>query len=274
MQKAKQNDKPAVVIASFGSTRRGKVVLRSFRQEVAERFGEYDIFWAATSAVIRRKTGEPGVAEILLEVKSSGFKTAAILPLQIFPGVEYRKICEVASSSGELKVKVGETLMHRWRFIKEVLAVVSKDFISPEQGDNLLALHGTPMAADPANAAYLGLNDLVLAGYENVFTASLEGVPDHDAVLGKLTANIKDKNTRHIRILPLLLTAGMHVEKDLLGSENSWKRRLEDGGYSVDCPVVQYDGGEYFKSLIAYAEIREFFLQRLESCLHSFDLLG
>lgn len=269
-QKTRQKHKPAVVIASFGSTRRGKVVLDGFRHEVAERFGDYDIFWAATSAVIRRKTGEAGLAEILTEVKSSGFKQVAVLPLQIFPGVEYRKICETASRTSDLEVQVGETLMHRWRFVKEVLAVVSKDFLSPEQGLNLLALHGTPMAADPANSAYLGLNELVKDGYENVFAASLEGVPDFDAVLRRLSAMAKDKNREHIRILPLLLVAGMHAEKDLMGGENSWKERLEKIGYTVDCPVIGYDGDKYFKSLIAYPEIRGYFLQRLQSCLRDF----
>jgi sirohydrochlorin cobaltochelatase len=55
--------------------------------------------------------------------------------------------------------------------------VLEEDFLAPETGTNLLALHGTPLAADPVNIVYLGLERLVADLYPNVLAASIEGVP-------------------------------------------------------------------------------------------------
>ncbi len=260
-------DRPAIIIAAFGSSKRGRAVFSRFHHKVAQRYAEHDVYWAYTSKIIRQKTGDPGLRETLVHLQNTGYASAVVLPLQVFPGVEYRGICTIAADFPNVAVVVGETLMHRWKFVRDVLSVVERDFLSPGEGLNLLALHGTPTTADPVNSSYLGLEKLVTEKYENVLAAALEGVPDHEAVLARIAREIKVKGYRKVRILPMLLIAGMHVEQDLMGSEASWKSRLEQLGLIVECQDVEYSGQRYFKSLASYPEIEEFYLQRLEAAL-------
>jgi sirohydrochlorin cobaltochelatase len=260
-------DKPAIVIAAFGSTRRGKAALDLFDKKVRERYSEHEIFWAYTSEFIRKKSGLPSLHQTLASIESAGYRKAVVVPLHIFPGVEYQEVSEIIEYFPGLRILLSETLMHRWIFVKEVLAVVEKDFLPSADGLNLLALHGTPLAADPANTAYLGLEKLVSDKYGNVLAASLEGVPDHEAVLARIARqNLSDRYKR-IRIIPLMYLAGLHVEDDLMGEADSWLRLLEDMGFKVDCQVITHDKQQFFKSLAFYPEIVDFFLSRLERSL-------
>ncbi len=260
-------DKPALILAAFGSSRRGKAIFDLFHEKVAERYRNHSIYWGYTSRIICRKTGKPSLHQTLVEVKSAGFRQAIILPLQIFPGAEYQKISAAAVNFPDLEVVVGETLMHRWKFVNEVLSVVEKDFAGSDQALNLLALHGSPLAGDPANGVCLGLEKLVTDRYDHVMVASLEGVPDHEAVFRKMKRSMLVEKYQRIRILPLLFIAGLHVEDDLMGEGPSWKHSLENMGFDVECPVVEFGGERFYKSLACYPEVLEFFLQRLERCL-------
>lgn len=260
-------DKPAIVIAAFGSTRRGKAALDLFDKTVKERYGNHEVFWAYTSEFIRKKSGLPSLHQTLASIEAAGYRKAVVVPLHIFPGVEYQEVSEITECFPGLRILLSETLMHRWNFVKEVLAVVEKDFLPTTDGLNLLALHGTPLAADPANTAYLGLEKLVSDKYENVMAASLEGVPDHEAVLARMARHGLADSYRRIRILPLMYLAGLHVEDDLMADGGSWRSSLENMGFKVDCLKTSHEGEQFFKSLAFYPEIVGFFLNRLERSL-------
>ena len=259
-----RREQPAIVIAAFGSTKRGKAVFSRFHHKVINRFGDHDVYWAYTSKKIRRKTGDTGLHETLVRLQQSGYKSCVILPLQVFPGTEYQRIRDTAVNFQGLNIAIGETLLHRWNFVGDVLTVMEKDFLLPGEGVNLLALHGTPKTADPVNDVYLGLEKLVKEKYENVQAAALEGVPDHKTVIARIGRELSAEGHRRVRILPMLLVAGMHVENDLMGSGDSWKNRLERYGFTVECPRVEYSGESYFQSLFSYPEVEGFYLQRLE----------
>lgn len=266
-------EKPAIIIAAFGSSRGGRKAFGTLQRLALKRFNGHRLYWGYTSEIIRRKTGDPSLTAILEEAAKAGHRQAVVLPLQIFPGSEYQRICDIAGRFSSLQAVVGETLLHRWSFVKEVVDTVSRDFIAEGKGINLLALHGTRMAADPANIVYLGLAQLVRALYGNVWAASLEGIPDHRAVMAEIAASYGAGVRRRIRIIPMMYIAGLHVEDDLMGEEDSWKRRLEDQGWSVECPSLEAGDGGCYKSLAAYPDIQEFFLQRIDSALRGLPRL-
>ncbi len=264
MRTPELKDKPAIVIAAFGSTRRGKVALDLFDKRVRQQYADHEIFWAYTSEFIRKKYGLLGLHQTLASIESAGYRTAVVLPLHIFPGVEYQNVAEIVEYFPGLRILLSETLMHRWDFVKEVLAVVEQDFLPSGEGFNLLALHGTPLTADPANTAYLGLDRFVTDRYDNVITATLEGVPDHEAVFARIARqNMADKFKR-VRIIPLLYIAGLHVEEDIMGDNGSWRHNLVKMGLKVDCPTIDHQGQQYYRSLAFSPQIISFFLNRLQ----------
>jgi len=161
----------AIVIAAFGSTGRGKIALEIFEERVKEVFPDKEILWAFTSQIIRARTGHPGLKEALAKLEALGYRKVVVQPLHVFPGTEYDELLETCSYFPGIRVLVGETLFHRWEYVRETLSVVEHDFISQEEGLNLLAAHGTPLAAASGNIVYLGM-ERMLSAYPNAVLAT------------------------------------------------------------------------------------------------------
>ncbi len=267
MRVPKLRTNPAIVIAAFGSTSRAKFALDIFQEKLKQVYPEADIYWAYTSEIIRKRLGLPGLQQTLAQVEADGYRKAVVQPLHVFPGTEYQQIAETCSYFPGLRVFLGETLLHRWDFVKEILEAVEPEFLSPDEGCNLLALHGTPLAADPVNVVYLGLERLVGDLYPNVMAATVEGVPDHEAVLARIKREKLADRYNKIKIIPMMYLAGLHVEDDLMGAEDSWKCTLEEMGFTVECPTISIEGESQFKGLAYYPQVTRGFLARLQRTL-------
>ena len=267
MRLPKLKSEPAVVIAAFGSTNRAKAALDLFQEKLCQAYPDTEIYWAYTSEIIRKKLNLPSLQQTLARVEADGYRKAVVQPLHIFPGTEYGQLAETCNFFPGLRVFLGETLLHRWDFVKETLGAIEPGFLAPDQGLNLLAIHGTPLAADPVNIVYLGFERLVSDLYANVLTASVEGVPDHEAVFAKIKREDLAAQYRRIRIIPMMYFAGLHAEEDLMGDEDSWRIALEAMGFEVECPTTLVDGREYFKGLAYYPAVNEGFLNRLDRAL-------
>ncbi|PIE65134.1 MAG: cobalamin biosynthesis protein CbiK [Desulfobacterales bacterium] len=257
---------PAIIIAAFGSSRRGKAAYALLEQKLQETFPDREIFWSFSSDIIRKKSGSQSLHQVLAAAEAAGYKKAVVQPLHVFPGTEYQQIRETCEYFPGMRVITGETLMHRWDFIEEMLTAVSSEFIAAEAGFNILVLHGTPLAADPVNAVYLGLEKMVTDLYDNVFCVSVEGVPSYQGLIRGLKATGNNKNKR-VHLIPLMYLAGLHVEDDLMGDEESWKKALEEIGFTVTCAVTEYEGERYFKGLAFYPEAITALVERLQRSL-------
>lgn len=258
---------PAIVIAAFGSTNRARGALDLFRVQLAERYPEKTIYWAYTSEIIRKKLNLPSLQQTLAEVEAEGHRKAVVQPLHVFPGTEYQQLAETCSFFPGMRVFLSETLLHRWDFVKEILEAVEPEFLPTEEGCNLLALHGTPLAADPVNIVYLGLERLLADLYPNVLAATVEGVPDHQALFARMKRQNLASKYKRIKIIPMMYFAGLHAEEDLMGEKDSWRCILEEQGFKVECPTVAPEGQKSYKGLAYYPEVNEGFMSRLERTL-------
>lgn len=257
-------ERPAIVMIAFGSSTRGKAALSLVEKKLAEKFPGHDIFWGYSSEIIRKKNGLNSPHQALAQAEAAGYRKAVVQPLHVFSGTEYQQIAETCEYFPGLRVFLSETLLHRWDFISETLEVVSKEFLGPDEGMNLLALHGTPLAADPVNIVYMGLDQLVRDLYPNVITASVEGIPDYKAVLERVKRDKYHEAYTKLKIIPMMYIAGLHVEDDLMGEEESWRRDFERLGLEVECPMVNHEDVRYFKGLAFYPEIVEMYMDRLK----------
>ena len=260
-------EKPAVVIAAFGSDNRAKIALSLFEEKLGEHFPDTMIYWAYTSEIIRKKLGLPSLQKVLANVEADGYRKAVVQPLHVFPGTEYKQLEEICAFYPGMRVFIGETLLHRWGFIKSIIQVIQSEFLSPEEGLNLLAIHGTPLAADPVNIIYIGLGRLMSDMYPNVLTASVEGIPDHEALFARMERENLSSRYKRIRIIPMMYFAGLHAEEDLMSDNDSWRSALEGQGFVVECPTVEIDGKKLFKGLAHYPEVNEGFINRLKRAM-------
>ncbi|RUM47111.1 MAG: cobalamin biosynthesis protein CbiK [Desulfocapsa sp.] len=268
----KLKEKPAIIIAAFGTSSRAKAPLALFQAAVEKKLPEHKVFWAYTSEILCRKLTLPTIKETLAEVEATGYRKAVVQPLHVFPGTEYQQLAETCEYFPGLRVFLSETLFHRWNFIRASLAILEKDFLPTDQGLNILALHGTPLTADPANIVYLGLEKLVTDLYPNVLTASIEGVPDHRAVFARIEREKLAEKYKTARIIPVMYFAGMHAETDLMGAENSWLSKLEKMGFTVNCPTVEVEKKHFYKGLAHRPELITFFTDRLQRSLQLAEL--
>ncbi|MDZ7664134.1 MAG: sirohydrochlorin cobaltochelatase [Desulfotignum sp.] len=127
-------EKPAIVVAAFGSTTSARAALDIFKDHLARQFSEYEIFWAYTSEIIGRKTGLPSLHQTLAQVEAAGFRKAVVQPLHVFPGTEYRQMEETCAYFPGLRVFMGETLCHRLGIYPANPDRAGKDFLTPDQG--------------------------------------------------------------------------------------------------------------------------------------------
>lgn len=263
----KLKDHPAIIIATFGSSTKGQAAMDAVEAQLAENFSDHQIYWAYTSEIIRRKKGLPSLLETLAKVESDGYRKAVVQPLHVFPGTEYQQVRESSLYFPGLRVIVGETLCHRWNFIEAVLKELSGDFLTGENQINLLALHGTPLAADPVNTIYMGINHLVSGMYDNVYAATVEGVPNIQSVANQIRKDHARTPFTRIRLIPMMFLAGMHVQGDLMGDKDSWRSIFEEMGMEVDCPTITCGAQKYFKGLAYRKTCIQFFCQRLKRTL-------
>ena len=270
-RRSKLKELPAIVLTAFGTVQRGKAVYRLLDDLVRNEFKDHDVSWAYTSEIIREKTGHPGILQTLASLEQRGFTRVIVQPLLIFPGTEYDLLKDSCESFPGLRALVGETLLHRWHFVEDILDIISEDFISPQEGINLLVAHGTPLCGDSANIVYLGLDHLLCRRFSNVFFCSVEGIPDKEGIFRKieqtLSSSHRGKNRGRARIIPFMYVAGLHVEQDLLGGDDSYKNRLEEIGFTVECSAVDYQGEQFYKGLGFYQGFRESFVDRLRRSL-------
>ncbi len=269
VRQPKLHKKSAIVILSFGTTTRGAAALELFEEKVAGEYPEHHIFWAYTSAIIRKKTGKPSLHEALAQAEAENFRKVIVQPLHVFPGTEYQQIEETCQFFPGMRVLLGETLMHRWRYIEETMKIVEQEFLPAKEGLNLLVLHGTPLAADPVNIVYLGLDRFLTDHYENVRIATIEGILGFPGIKKALQRQQGAKRWPRIRLIPLLFLAGIHAEEDLMGEEESWTSDLREIGFTnIECLTITQNGEKYFKGLGYYPEIVELYLQRLKRIMH------
>ncbi len=260
-------EKPAIIIATFGSSSKGQAAMDAVEAQIAENFFGYQIYWAYTSEILCRKKGLPSLLETLAKVESDGYRKAVVQPLHVFPGTEYQQVKESSLYFPGLRVVLGETLCHRWNFIEAVLEEVSTDFLTGENQINLLALHGTPLAADPVNTIYMGISHLVSGMFDNVYAATVEGIPNIKSVVKQIKKDHARTPCTQIRLIPMMFLAGIHVEDDLMGEKESWRITFEEMGMEVDCPTITIGEQKFFKGLALRKPCIQFFCNRLNRAL-------
>ncbi len=263
----KPGRKTAIVIASFGSATRAGSALDIFDKQVALDFPGHERFHACTSEIIREKTGHPNLLQVLEQVKAAGYQTAVVQPLYIFPGTEYQRMETTCKHFKGLRIFMGQTLLHHRSFIKQALKVLEPDFLPQDRGINLLALHGTPLAANPVNILYQGVEEIVTNLYSNVLAAAIEGLPDPEAMFARIKKHYPADRFRQARIIPIMYFAGKHARDDLMGPQKSWRRTLENMGFKVECPTVQTGESQCFKGLAHHPQLIHFLSGRLAQAM-------
>ncbi|MBI4795212.1 MAG: sirohydrochlorin cobaltochelatase [Deltaproteobacteria bacterium] len=183
--------KPAIVLAAFGTSTTAFDTYQHFEQQVKKRFPDHEIRWAFTSHKVRHKVArEKGkklndLGTTLRELKAAGYTRVAIQSLHIVPGEEWdKKIVQVSREISGLKVALGKPLLSSKKDQEAVLKVVAQTF--PKDLKNtvvVLMAHGSPVPE--GEKAYLAFDRLLRTHYQNVFLGTVEGKPTKEEHLAQ-----------------------------------------------------------------------------------------
>ena len=258
------SQKKAILLVSFGTSyleSKAKTIDRIFT-DVTEHFPDHDIYEAWTSKMIlnilrkRDNLSSPSVEEAMETIVADGVQKLTVQPTHLINGLEndimIHTILERAMDF--IEVTFCDPLLTTTEDHRKVLNCLMAEYQSLSHEEALVLMgHGT---AHHANSVYAALDYMLKdLDYPNIFLGTVEAYPSFQTLLRQ----IQKTSVKRIHLLPFMLTAGDHANKDMAGNQkDSWKSQFEAAGYPVICHI---------KGLGEYEGIRNIYLEHLQKGL-------
>lgn len=215
------NKKRAIILSVFGSVIEQKKYL-DFKELVAKRFDDADIFLAISSRMVLKDLLAQGFeyktpAQMLADVDMLGYKNIIVASINLFPTCEHellKKTVEGFQNFSFANIRCTHAILTKTKettlFLKELDATISK-----KSRANLYVIHGTPKLelGGLASVAY-SANYLEERRALN-YTCSLEGAFPFFAIKEELIAKMKRDGVKKVQVVPLLLVSGNHYINDM-----------------------------------------------------------
>lgn len=234
-----------ILVVSFG-TRYEKTrqkTIGAIEDSIRREWKDYQVYRAFTSAIIKKKLKEEGiyvcdVAEALEQIVADGcIEELIIQPTYMIHGIEYNRMCEeVERYRGQIKrICFGQPLLSGQEDYRELANIIGRTYEVEEDETLILMGHGSEHFANISYPAFgLELKEL---GYNHILVATVEGYPTFAEIKEELcraqNSKQNDKQRKKVCLVPMMIVAGKHANRDMLGGEDSWKNQLEREGFSV-----------------------------------------
>ena len=243
-----------IVMTAFGTTTKAHKTYQFIDKMIRERFPASEIRWAYTSRQVKAKVNQNSALhlknprEVLDDLKAEGHDRAVVQSLHVICGHEYYRLmddirqCDIDSVMGKPLLTSAED------YQAVVKALDLRDLISSDQAVILVG-HGTN---HPCWTAYPTLEGMFRAKYgSNLHVGVVSWFPPKE----KTIKAVIESGVKRVRLIPLMLVAGVHFQEDLAGENDSWKSDLEQNGLSV---VAEEEGLGFNKDII------EIYIKHLE----------
>lgn len=224
--------KPPIVLAAFGTSTRAMETYRVIDAAVRIAFPGHSVTWAYTSRIVRghlRKHGHAdmkGPRRILEELGHKGHEWAVVQSLHLICGHEFYRLVDDVKHS-PVRTSMGLPLLTAVGDYHDVAAAILANHPNVSGTASVLVGHGTD---HPAWSAYPALAQIIReAGGPHVFMATIEGESSRERTI----AEVVHSGARHVHLIPLMLVAGVHMQEDIAGDEDSWKQAFLEAGFSV-----------------------------------------
>lgn len=230
-------DKSAILVVSFGTTE--EEALEKTIGAVERAAAELQIGTvrrAFTSAMVLRKLRQRGIAvdspaEALEKLWTEGYRQVTVLPTFLAPGGEYRRLLDTVLPLQPrfARLAILPPLMGKGETISR-LAAILQDYYRPAGREAVLFMgHGTD---GEGNSCYRDLEKAFCQ--PGLYVALLKGKPDFDDALER----IRTAGHTGVRLVPLMLTAGVHAAEQMAGSgPDSWASCCSSAGLEVRCEM-------------------------------------
>jgi len=229
-----------IVLTAFGTTARAFSTYEKMESVFKKEFPEHNIIWAYSSRMVKyalKKNKnldlkDPG--EVLAELQQQGHQWAVLQSLHLIGGHELHRLA-AERNHVDMRLSLGLPLLSSPRDYQEVARALAPVVQENEDEAIVVVGHGTD---HPSWTAYFALESIMRKAYgTRVFTGVVEGFPE----MGETLDRILKRGFKKVRIIPLLLVAGVHFIEDLTQEEDSWQKTFEAHGIEVS--VVSHGVG-------------------------------
>ena len=242
--------KKGILLVAFGtSVPEARIAFKNIDQKVKAAFPGWEVRWAYTSKIIRKKLAKEGQmldapAVALAKMQDDGFTHIAVQSLHTIPGEEYSDLSRTVAAFAHLpegieKIMLGRPLLYGYEDMVKAVDAMTADFPKERKKGEAMVLmgHGTPHAA---NVYYPGMQYYFWAKDPLVFVGTVEGSPSVEDVL----AALKKQGVKKVWLMPFMAVAGDHARNDMAGpEEDSWKSILTKAGF--ECAAVLKGTAEF-----------------------------
>ncbi len=225
--------KPAIVLTAFGTTTKARQAYALFEERLRLAFPEHAIHWAYSSRQVRhfarQRHGQDhqGPTEVLQRLRSHGHEWAVVQSLHLLAGHEFYRLVEEVQQV-PIRTAIGLPLLYAPEDYQQLVTLLAAAWRELSRDEAVVLVgHGTDHASW---ATYLTLQHFLNDRVERpVYVGVLEGYPERTDVV----AAVAGSGARRVHLVPLMLVAGVHVQEDLAGPEDSWQADLEAAGLEV-----------------------------------------
>jgi sirohydrochlorin cobaltochelatase len=212
----------AIVLAGFGSVVEQQMYL-DLRQEIAEAFGEADVFLSFSSRMVLKHLNKEGkhyqnLPQTLAELDRAGYRRVVVASLNLFPTDEHELLGRIVAGFGTfspMHIRATKAILHKTKETSLALAELDASVTDPDWA-NLYIIHGVPVLDLGGLSAVEYADGFLRRIGEKNFTCSLEGAYPYYAVKDALIREIRSRDISRVQIVPLLLISGNHYRKDMV----------------------------------------------------------
>lgn len=236
--------KKAIMLVSSGTSIMEALnqTTNKLEERLKESFPEYSVYQAFSVQPIvnKMKKADPekyrNVEETFEKMLADGIEEVVVSSFYMINGEEHERLREVAKTyrdEGQFaRIAVAKPLLCEKEDYIKVLEAVLKASDMQEGEALLLVGHGTKHHdnTEYQNFEYTAYTQ----GHRNVYVATLAGHQKTALLMRKLELT----GCKKIRLMPLLLVAGIHAQVDIAGDKDSWKTKLMDTGYQVEVQMI------------------------------------
>jgi sirohydrochlorin cobaltochelatase len=253
----------AILLVTFGtSDQEARKAFANIEKLTREKFPAYEIRWAYTSEMIRKKLAKKGEIlhspeEALAKLKEDGFKNVYAQSLHIIPGEEFHQIVTVASKfKKDFKIlSISPPLLSSMEDVRKSVRIMLSKIPAERQKEDAVLFMGHGSEKHPSDMIYVATAYVIEKSDSNAFIATVDGNPKFDEVLEKL----KERKVKKAYVLPFMSVAGDHAKNDMAGDDaDSWKSQLSKNGIAA-VPLI--------KGMAEYDEIVNIWLEHLDKTI-------
>jgi sirohydrochlorin cobaltochelatase len=224
-----------IVLAAFGTTSRAMDTYSHIDRAVKAAFPEHPVRWAYTSRMVcshmntKRRANMKTPQQVLAELKEQGHSWAVLQSLHLIWGHEFFRLVDAVKESA-VRTSMGLPLLTSPEDYRAVAAAILSGRPMENDSATVLVGHGTD---HPAWSAYPALAEMLRSTVANIHVATVEG----ESEMAKTVDAVARSGVKRVHLMPLMLVAGVHLQEDIAGEEDSWKQAFEEAGLAVSVDV-------------------------------------